>query len=111
MSAQSCLIAPSPASGSQYYVFTMNDWITPNNGLTYQLVDISNNNVMTQPAVSVNTGVREQLAAVYHANCKDIWIICHEGGSNVAANNNYLAYLLTDQGLQTNPVVSSVGMT
>jgi PKD repeat protein len=116
MSAQASLIVPKPLNSTQYYVFTINDWTMNSSGLSYSIVDMNLNNglgdvVQGQKNVQVNLNVREQLAAVYHDNCKDVWIICHEGGMTAASNNNYIAYLLTDQGLQTTPVVSSTGMT
>ncbi|MCK9618221.1 MAG: hypothetical protein M0R21_10350 [Lentimicrobiaceae bacterium] len=47
----------------------------------------------------------EKVTATKHANGKDIWIITHGW-----QNNTYYSFLLTQDGLNTSPVVSNVGL-
>ncbi|MBL0019750.1 MAG: T9SS type A sorting domain-containing protein [Bacteroidetes bacterium] len=56
------------------------------------------------PAQTIGLGYAEELAATYHSNNCDVWIVFHE-----RTNANYAAYLLTDTGLVTQPVISTVG--
>jgi len=126
-SAQSSIIAPLPQDDSIYYVFTVKDWISPSTGgstaigFNYSIVDIRlpGNGTSANPLgdvdinnknIPIDTNVREQITAIYHENCQDIWIVTHRG-SKWHTSNEYLAYLLTPSGLNTTPVISSVGMT
>ncbi len=109
ISAQSALLVPKPGSNSLFYLFTINNWTDPATELNYSVIDKSLNNglgdiVTSQKNILVNANCREQLTAAYHANGQDIWILSHEFGSN-----NFVAYLLTSQGLNMTPVVSSAG--
>ena len=122
--AQSVLIVPKPQSNNLYYIFTMRDWqSTLGIGLCYSIanMDLDGNGTSLNKLgdidtanknIPVNSEVREQLTAIYHANGQDIWIIVHEGyQNNPNPSNNYLAYLLTSTGLDTVPETSSIGMT
>jgi len=123
ISAQSSIIVPLPQDDSIYYIFTVKDWTTSQNGIgfNYSIVDIRlpGNGTSANPLgdvdinnknIPIDTNVREQVTAIYHENCEDIWIITHRG-SMWYSSDEYLAYLLTSSGLNTTPVISSVGMT
>ena len=123
ISAQSSIIAPLPQDDSIYYIFTVKDWTTSQNGigLHYSIVDLrlTGNGTSANPLgdvdinnknIPIDTNVREQITAIYHENCQDIWIVTHRG-SKWYSSDEYLAYLLTPSGLNTTPVISSVGMT
>jgi gliding motility-associated-like protein len=107
-SSQSSLIVPHPGNANLYYIFTTDcaedefSW-----GLRYSIVDMSLENglgdvtVKDQPLVSPSS---EKIAAVYHANGSDVWVVTHG-----IANNNFYAYLVSASGINTNPVISSTG--
>lgn len=105
-SSQSGIVVPYPGNPDLYYIFTVDEKGDPD-GLQYNIVDmtinggfgdiISKNNVLHTP-------VTEKVTAVAHTNGSDIWVISHEYGSD-----KFLAYLVTATGLNTTPVVSSVG--
>jgi type IX secretion system substrate protein len=107
-SAQSGLLVPMPGSSTLFYLFTVNNWSDATTELNYSVVDRTLNNglgdITSQKNVLVNSNCREQLTAVYHSNGQDIWILSHEFG-----NNNFVAYLLTSQGLSMTPVISPAG--
>ncbi|MDX5421356.1 MAG: hypothetical protein LPK07_11100 [Hymenobacteraceae bacterium] len=105
-STQSALILPKPGSENIYYIFTT-DIQAQADGLRYSVVDmtrdegngdlISKNNFMIAPAT-------EKLTAVRHSNGRDWWIIAHRWNSN-----GYLAYLVNQNGVEVQPVMSMVG--
>src|SRR6185436_3604906 len=107
-SAQSGLLVPMPGSNTLFYLFTVNNWSDPATELNYSVIDKTLNggfgDITSQKNVLVNSNCREHLTAAYHANGEDIWILSHEYG-----NNNFVAYLLTSQGLNMTPVVSPAG--
>jgi len=106
-STQSAIIVPLPGSKSILYVFTM-DSEANKGGFCYSIVDLSKNNglgdviVKNQP---IKAHCTEKLVAVRHANNKDIWIVIHEYGSD-----SFVAYLLTEKGLNLKPVVTNIGL-
>ena len=121
-SAQSSIAVPMPGNDSLYYVFTVMDWTSGTStgiGLNYNVInmyDPGNGNTINPLGdvilknIPLDTNVREQVTAVYHSNCNDIWIITHKG-SKWHSSDTYLAYLLTPTGLNTTPIISNVGMT
>lgn len=120
-SAQSAIIVPLPSSDSLYYIFTVKDWKTDQFGIGFNYsivnIDTAGNGSLSNPFgdvitknIPIDSNVREQVTAVYHANCQDIWIITHRG-SEWHTSDSYLSYLLTDSGLNMVPVISNTGMT
>src|SRR6185295_14247680 len=108
ISAQSSVIVPAPGSQTLYYIFTTNNWTDPSTELNYNIVDITLNGGLGEVTVKnilMNSNVREQVTAVYHANGSDFWIVTHE-----ANNSNYLSYLVNGSGVSSTPVISSTGM-
>ncbi|MGP1994248.1 T9SS type B sorting domain-containing protein [Zobellia laminariae] len=107
-STQSGIIVPHPGNADLYYVFTV-DHIAEPNGLQYNIVDMTLNgglgDIVTKNIV-LETPVTEKLTAVAHANGTDIWVLAHRVGSN-----DFISYLVSATGLDTNPVVSSVGFS
>ncbi|CAN5239175.1 hypothetical protein BH23BAC1_BH23BAC1_47400 [soil metagenome] len=104
-STQSGVIVPQPNS-QLYYIFTVDAEGGPN-GLRYSIVDISRNNGLGE-IVSYNnllkTPMAEKITAVRHENNQDIWVIAHEWNTS-----GFIAYLVTENGIQPNPVFSFVG--
>ena len=106
-STQSALVVPDPGSGNIFYVFTVAPQGTPN-GLRYSIVDMTRaeglgdlprvNLLLIQP-------VAEKLAAVRHANGRDVWVLAHRWNSKM-----FVTYLVTAEGVQAaKPIMSSVG--
>jgi len=106
-SAQSSLIVPAPRSESLYYIFTTSNWTDPSPALRYSVVDITRagglGEVITK-GVLLGANISERLAAVFHADCEDIWIVSHE-----MYNDLFLAFRLTADGVEPAPVRSWVG--
>lgn len=107
-STQGSIIVPVPESDSLFYIFTTDcaEWYL-GNGFRYSIVDMSMNGGLGDVRVrSVNLidTVVEKIAAVHHANGKDIWVLTHKFNSD-----EFYAYLITKNGLNTTPFVSKQG--
>ncbi len=107
--AQSSIILPKPGDHTRYYIFTI-DAEENNfgaNGLQYSEVDISMNGglgkVITKN-IELIKPTQEKVTVAQHINNIDYWIITHGTG-----NNNYYSFLVTSAGINTIPVISSVG--
>jgi len=107
-STQSAIIVPLPGSSTIYYLFT-----APEQGsfspIAYNVIDMTLNNGLGDVTLK-NEPLRyqctEKLTATLHQNGVDYWILGH--GS---LSNNYYVYHLSSTGLDTVPVVSSLGVT
>lgn len=114
------MIIKQPGNSSLYYIFRL--FTSPcistfpippaTTGLYYSIVDmslaagmgsvtLSNAFIYSVPYYLSST---EQLHATKHANGIDYWIMIHEHPSN------FRAYLFTTGGLNSNPVVSNIGL-
>jgi len=106
--AQSAIIAKQPGTTATYYVFTVSDWQNNQGQLAYSIVDMSEANGLgsvTQKNILINRNVREQISAVYADENLNVWILAHEKG-----NQKFVAYKLTNEGLQVKPIVSEIGI-
>lgn len=102
------IIIPKPGSSSIYYIITTTIQAFGNFSMQYHTVDVSlngglgavinKNNILT-PLITT-----EQVAATYHSDGTDIWLIAHEYGTN-----KFLSFLVNSTGINTTPVISSVG--
>ena len=104
---QSAIIVPHPGDDSVYYIFTAAATENPSPGIQYSVVDMRADGGMgdvTIKNIPLHTPALEKLAAVRHANGRDYWIISHGYG-----NNHFLAWQLTEMGIESNPVISRVG--
>jgi len=106
-STESAIIIPQPGNQDIHYLFTVDD-TAGDSGLCYSIVDMRLDNgkgaITTAKNIEILNPVPEKVTAVYHANGKDVWIISHKWG-----NNEFYAWLLTEDGLSNTPVVSAVG--
>jgi hypothetical protein len=105
-STQSALSLQLPGSDSLYYIFTVDDEFGPN-GFRYNIVDMSLQGGLGEVITlnsNVNSDAREKLTAVKHQNGVDFWIITQKFGSN-----EYHSYLFSSTGLNTTPVISTIG--
>jgi gliding motility-associated-like protein len=112
-STQAAVIVPKPGNTNIYYLISCDCGGycgRPNQGVNYSIVDMSLNgglgdvvpgskNISLTPPPTT-----EKLTAVKHCNGIDYWIIDHAFGSN-----SFNVYLVTSTGINTTPVVSSVG--
>lgn len=106
---QGVIIIPQPNSATIFYVFTID--CAENlgaRGMNYTIVDISLNagfgdvTVKNQFLFAPST---EGMAATMNCTRDSIWVVGHEYGTDA-----FYAYLITENGLNTSPVVSNVGL-
>ena len=108
-STQSALIVPKPLDPMTYYIFTTDAGIGTG-GLAYSKVDLTMNaglgNIdLNEKNITLFTPSTEKVAAVYHTNGLDIWVVAHAWNSN-----QFQAFLVNSNGVNdTLPVVSNVG--
>ncbi|KGO90920.1 T9SS type B sorting domain-containing protein [Flavobacterium subsaxonicum] len=107
-STQAGVWVQKPGSTNIYYLFNVNtaDAIS---GLLYSEIDLSldgglggvtaNKNIVADASVGV-----EKITAVHHADGEGVWVISHRTGSN-----EFVAYLVTSNGVSATPVVSAIG--
>ncbi|MBX2965161.1 MAG: gliding motility-associated C-terminal domain-containing protein [Cyclobacteriaceae bacterium] len=108
------LIVPKPGNDPIYYIFTASpqfDYIfgpgTDSVGFHYSVVDMSVDGGLgdvTQKNILLFKNTTEKITAVHHANGHDVWVVTHEWG-----NNNFRSYLVTENGIEPIPVISSIG--
>jgi hypothetical protein len=108
--SQSSLIVRDPGNSNLFYVFTVPPYtesLSNEIGLRYSVVDVSFNNGqgrIIQKNVLLDPNVNSRVAATYHSNGTELWVVSHRQG-----NNQFVAYKLTSSGIQTTPIISSVG--
>lgn len=105
-STQYGVIVPKPGNPNIYYYFSIDFF----NGLAYSEVDMSLDGgyggVTGTKNVILNSNAKtEKITSAYHSNGKDIWVVTHVLGSN-----EYVAYLVTENGISNTPVISAVGV-
>jgi len=104
-SIQSGIIIKIPNSDNLFFIFTTNE--ADNSGAKYSIVDLRLDNGLgevTEKNISLFSDCTEKLTATLHQNKKDVWIVFHKWG-----NNQFFSYLITENGLNETPVISSVG--
>jgi len=111
-SEQSTVAVPRPNSNDHYFVFTTDNaeiWNTSDIGLFYHLIDMSLQSgvgdvVSGMKNIVLIDSTSEKIAATLHGNGIDYWVIVQQCGSN-----KYHAFLVTESGVSTSPVTSSMG--
>lgn len=114
-SAQSALILPVLSQlprnqGKLYYIFTTDDSAEQHlsDGWRYSIVDMSLDGglgaITNYKNILLCEMVTERQVAIPHSNNQDIWIVGHRWNSN-----EFIAYLITNQGISATPVVSAIG--
>lgn len=107
-SACQVIIIPHPGNDSLYYLFTgdavENDF---QRGYRYSIVNINRDGGKGE-VLSKNTllwsSCTERIAAARHVNGIDVWLVTNDQNSNV-----FRSWLITCNGLQASPVVSTAG--
>jgi outer membrane protein OmpA-like peptidoglycan-associated protein len=107
-STQSGVAIPLPNQKGKYILFTVCETAKPD-GLRYSVIDMSLDGGMgdvlaDKKNIVLKTPVTEKLTAVKHRNGKDFWVISHGW-----KNNEFYAYLVTENGVQVSPIISAVG--
>ncbi len=105
-SSQSAIIIPAPGTPGVYYIVTAPE-INTIDPMSYSIVDVGLNGglggvVVKNALLLVNS--LEKVSAVRHQNGTDYWVVAHEYG-----NANFRSYLVTQGGINTNAIVSTVG--
>lgn len=111
-STQSAIIIPYPDQVNKYIIFTVgaDDYATINStlneGFNYYVVDMALDGGLGGAIVPENNNLlplcSEKIAAVKHINRHDYWVVTHYG-------NKFYSYLITNQGVNVNPVISQIG--
>ncbi len=107
--SQGVIAVQSLTNAQQYYVFVVdgaeNQLV---GGLKYSLVDMTQQGglgaVATRGVQVSSVRLTEKLTTVPHANGRDTWVLVHGWQTNA-----FYAYLLSPSGLQTTPVVTTIG--
>jgi len=108
-STQGVLILPIPGSSELYYVFTLDEFQNNlANGLRYSIVDMCLDNglgdvVSGQKNILLLDSTGEKMAATFHSNGNDIWLVTRK-----QYTNQFYSYLITSSGI-SNPVISAIG--
>ena len=110
-STQSSIVVKQPGNDYIYYIFTLdavNSFLTPpHKGFRYSIVNTNQNSGLGKVMLKniwIADSTSERVTAIQHCNRKDMWIIAAKANSNT-----YMAYLLSDTGLNTLPVISQTG--
>lgn len=110
-SINAALIVPKPLDANVFYIFT-----TPANGghmsgfesFEYSTVDMTLNDGqgdVAEKGVELFSIPTEQLGGIQHCNQQDYWVIAHQDSSS-----SFRTYLIDENGVDTTPVLSNVGI-
>lgn len=108
--SNAALIVPKPGSENIYYIFTVGGqagYFGDFGGIAYSIVDMDLDGGLgdvTQKNIVLHTKSTEKLCATLHENNNDYWIMSHDFG-----DNQFRAFLLTANGVNSQPVISKVG--
>ena len=103
------IVVPHPGNNNLYYLFTTGEEASVVDGTNYNTINTTLNgglggvvlkNVQLLPA-AIST---EKITAVKHSNGSSYWVVTHTWG-----DNKFRAFLVSNTGLNINPVISNVG--
>lgn len=105
---QSSIIVKKPETNNAYFVFTL-DFEAGENGFRYSEVNMAANAGLgivldTNKNTLLLNDVAEKVTAVQHEDGINTWVVVHGW-----ENNNFYAFLVTNSGVSTTPIISSVG--
>jgi gliding motility-associated-like protein len=103
---QSVMILPKPKSAHLYYIFTIAQGVSGND-MFYSVVDMSRQNGLgevVQKNVAMVSNMSERITATLDNNGDDFWVMTHEANSK-----RFFAFALDSTGINTTPVISTVG--
>ena len=108
---QATIAIPKPGDDDIYYIFTNDGSFAASpflNGLQYHIVNMSLEGGLgdvVQANIPLYFPTNQQMCAVRHGNSCDYWLITH-----VYNTDEYLAFQITENGVDHTPVVSSTGL-
>jgi hypothetical protein len=103
---QTAMILRINSEDNLYYIFTVPEFASAG-GFRYSVVDMALNGglgAVTLKNQLLFAPAAEKMAAVYNQTDNSYWVIAHEWG-----NANFATYRLSTLGLDTVPVISTVG--
>ena len=110
-SVSQTIIVPRPNYSNRYYVFTPGYLVgpAPSSYFRYTEVDMELNNglgaALNFPnSTEIYSPATGKVTAVSHRNGLDIWVLSHQYNSNA-----FRAYLITEDGLNLQPIISNCG--
>lgn len=108
-STQSALIIPKPDDNNIYYIFTVDDR-AGDGGLQYSEVNMALGAglgaVTANKNILLENPTTEKITAIESSDGESIWVISHKWNSN-----EFIAYLVSDAGVNRTPVISAIGAT
>lgn len=106
-STHSAIIVPKPDDSNIYYIFTV-DSKGKSNGLQYSEVDLTLDGglggITSRKNILLSTPTSEKLTAVKSAVNNSFWVVSHTW-----LGNEFLAYNVSNTGVNTTPVISATG--
>lgn len=107
-SSQTGIIVPHPGNPYLFYVFSVNAFDALVGTVHYSIVDLRLNRGLGDVTLSKNVLLQisssERITTTKHADGNSIWVITQRSDTN-----EYLSYLIDQNGINVNPVVSTVG--
>ena len=104
---------PQPGNDSLFYVFYPHFGGCVNGKLLYAIINLNHNNglgeIVSSDNVLIDSLSTEKVAATLHCNGTDYWIAGKDRGNWLPTGNQLRVWLLTANGLNTTPVVSTPG--
>jgi hypothetical protein len=107
---QSAISFPRPGTNSQYYIFTVSNWNSPQ-GLYYSIIDMSSDGGLG--AVTENKNIK--LDAAFWAHDRQFVTKSKSGDSfwvitRLYNDDRYASFLIDNQGVHTEPIYSFTGI-
>ena len=115
-STQSAIIIPKPNDPNIYYIFTVDTPALDNidYGFNYYVVDLTLDGglggVVNNNGVELLSNTSEKLSAVLKdCQSQEVWVITFGDINGGESNRTFFAYEITNSGVNTTPVISSIG--
>ncbi len=105
-STTAAVIIPKPGNSKLYYIVTIDEQ-SSSNGVRYSVVDIGLNGglgdvVAGQKNIPLYQTTSEKLEVVPASDKLSYWLLTHSG-------SDFIAFKITNAGIQTTPVISTIG--
>ncbi len=104
-STNNASLVPMPNNDTLFYLFTVGAADRPNRGLRYNIINKNGDNgngEIVLKNIQLLANCYEKLAITHHCNGVDFWVVVKEFNSN-----KYYTYLLSKEGINTTPIVST----
>lgn len=110
---QGIMFVKHPLNTEDYYIFTTDDALGgeaghPDLGFNYYVYNKTSNSITAGPTRLGGDRCTEQVAATWHNNGIDIWIVSHVSPA-AGTSDQFNAYLLSCSGLDETAVTSNAG--